>query len=159
MVSRMADVNADAAVVGFYTSTNNGQVLATGGFVEALVGAQLSGAGVGSGSKAQPVARAGLGARPQTQLASGEANKAAKGIALVYGASLAFLSGACAVEYGAHSDSVRTDIASATQGAVGLKAYRLSQAFIDAYRSGKFDTARCASLSLCLSLWATRSTT
>lgn len=91
MVSRMADVNADAAVVGFYTSTNNGQVLATGGFVEALVGAQLSGAGVGSGSKAQPVARAGLGARPQAQLASGEANKAAKGIALVYGASLAFL--------------------------------------------------------------------
>lgn len=87
MVSRMADVNADAAVVGFYTSTNNGQVLATGGFIEALVGAQLSGQGVGSGVKAQPAARAGLGARPQAQLASGEANKAAKGIALVYGAS------------------------------------------------------------------------
>lgn len=117
MVSRMADVNADAAVVGFYTSTNNGQVLATGGFIEALVGAQLSGQGVGSGVKAQPAARAGLGARPQAQLASGEANKAAKGIALVY------------------------DIASATQGAVGLKAYRLSQSFIDAYRAGKFDTA------------------
>ncbi|GJN90016.1 hypothetical protein Rhopal_003011-T1 [Rhodotorula paludigena] len=118
MVSRMADVNADASVVGFYTSTNNGQILATGGFIEALVGAQLSGGGVGSGQKAQPVARPGLGPRTQTQLASGEANKSGKGIALVY------------------------DIASATQGAVGLKAYRLSQAFIDAYRAGKFDTAR-----------------
>lgn len=40
------------------------------------------------------------------------------------------------------------DIASATQGAVALKAYRLSQGFIDAYRAGKFDTARCAASEL-----------
>lgn len=82
----MTDVNADASVVGFYTSTNNGQVLATGGFVEALVGAQLSGGGVGSGAKTQPVARPGMGPRPAAQLASGDANKSGKGIALVYGA-------------------------------------------------------------------------
>ncbi|BGO92573.1 hypothetical protein JCM10020v2_004244 [Rhodotorula toruloides] len=118
LVSRMSDLNADASVVGFYTSTNNGQVLATGGFIEALVGAQLSGGGVGSLQRAQPVNRAGVvGQKGPVQLPSGEANKSGKGIALVY------------------------DIASATQGAVGLKAYRLSQAFIDAYRSGKFDTA------------------
>ncbi|GAA5867005.1 hypothetical protein JCM3774_003753 [Rhodotorula dairenensis] len=117
LVSRMTDVNADASVVGFYTSTNNGQVLATGGFVEALVGAQLSGGGVGSGAKTQPVARPGMGPRPAAQLASGDANKSGSGIALVY------------------------DIASATQGAVALKAYRLSQGFLDAYRAGKFDTA------------------
>ncbi|KWU43759.1 hypothetical protein RHOSPDRAFT_29552 [Rhodotorula sp. JG-1b] len=117
LVNRMTDVNADASVVGFYTSTNNGQVLATGGFVEALVGAQLSGGGVGSGAKTQPVARPGMGPRPAAQLASGDANKSGKGIALVY------------------------DIASATQGAVALKAYRLSQGFIDASRAGKFDTA------------------
>ncbi|POY75295.1 putative Proline racemase [Rhodotorula taiwanensis] len=118
LVNRLTDVNADASVVGFYTSTNNGQVLATGGFVEALVGAQLSGGGVGSGAKAQPVARPGMGAaKPATHLASGDANKSGKGIALVY------------------------DVASATQGAVALKAYRLSQNFVDAYRAGKFDTA------------------
>lgn len=87
-MNRLTDVNADASVVGFYTSTNNGQVLATGGFVEALVGAQLSGGGVGSGAKAQPVARPGMGAaKPATHLASGDANKSGKGIALVYGAS------------------------------------------------------------------------
>ncbi|PRQ77733.1 hypothetical protein AAT19DRAFT_8801 [Rhodotorula toruloides] len=118
LVSRMSDLNADASVVGFYTSTNNGQILATGGFIEALVGAQLSGGGVGSLQRAQPVNRAGVvGQKGPVQLPSGEANKSGKGIALVY------------------------DIASATQGAVGLKAYRLSQAFSDAYRSGKFDTA------------------
>lgn len=82
----MTDVNADASVVGFYTSTNNGQVLATGGFVEALVGAQLTGGGVGSGAKTQPVARPGMGPRPAAQLASGDANKSGSGIALVYGA-------------------------------------------------------------------------
>ncbi|GAA5864790.1 hypothetical protein JCM8547_009234 [Rhodosporidiobolus lusitaniae] len=117
LVNRLQDVNADASVVGFYTSTNNGQVLATGGFLEALVGAQLSGGGVGSGHKAQAVARPGLGMKQTTQLASGSNNKSGTGIALVY------------------------DIASATQGAVGLKAYRLSASFVEAYRAGKFDTA------------------
>lgn len=34
------------------------------------------------------------------------------------------------------------DLASASQGHVGLRAYRLTSAFIDAYRSGKFDTQR-----------------
>lgn len=86
-MNRLADVNADANVVGFYTSTNNGQVLATGGFLEALVGAQLSGGGVGSGAKTQPVARPGMGPRPAAQLASGDANKSGAGIALVYGQS------------------------------------------------------------------------
>lgn len=83
----MSDLNADASVVGFYTSTNNGQVLATGGFIEALVGAQLSGGGVGSLQRAQPVNRAGVvGQKGPVQLPSGEANKSGKGIALVYGA-------------------------------------------------------------------------
>ncbi|GAA5933298.1 uncharacterized protein JCM15063_001276 [Sporobolomyces koalae] len=117
LLSRMNDLNADASVVGFYTSTNNGQILATGGFLDALVGAQLSGGGVGSGQKAQPTPRPGLGQRPAAQLASGEQNKSGKGIALVY------------------------DIASATQGAVGLRAYRASPQFVEAYRAGKFDTA------------------
>ncbi|GAA5889491.1 hypothetical protein JCM6882_007049 [Rhodosporidiobolus microsporus] len=117
LLNRMADVNADASVIGFYSSTNNGQVLATGGFLDALVGAQLSGGGVGSGTKAQAVARPGLGPRQTTQLASGDANKNGAGIALVY------------------------DISSAAQGAVGLKAYRLSSSFVEAYRAGKFDTA------------------
>ncbi|GAA5982450.1 hypothetical protein JCM11641_006120 [Rhodosporidiobolus odoratus] len=117
LLSRTADVNADASVVGFYTSTNNGQILATGGFLDALVGAQLSGGGIGSGTKAQAVARPGLGMKQTTQLASGDANKNGAGIALVY------------------------DITSAAQGSVGLKAYRLSSSFVEAYRAGKFDTA------------------
>ncbi|GAA6059761.1 hypothetical protein JCM10212_001969 [Sporobolomyces blumeae] len=117
LLSRMNDLNADASLVGFYTSTNNGQILATGGFLEALVGAQLSGGGVGSGQKTAPTPRPGLGQRPVSQIPSGEQNKSAKGIALVY------------------------DIASAAQGAVALKAYRLTSNFVDAYRAGKFDTA------------------
>ncbi|GAA5956977.1 hypothetical protein JCM3765_006658 [Sporobolomyces pararoseus] len=117
LLSRMNDLNADASLVGFYTSTNNGQILATGGFLEALVGAQLSGGGVGSGQKTQPTPRPGLGQRPVSQVSSGEQNKSGKGIALVY------------------------DIASAAQGAVGLKAYRLTSNFVEAYRAGKFDTA------------------
>ncbi|GAA5971112.1 hypothetical protein JCM21900_004568 [Sporobolomyces salmonicolor] len=117
LLSRMSDLNADASLVGFYTSTNNGQILATGGFLDALVGAQTSGGGIGSGQKTQPAPRPGMGQRPTVQVASGEQNKSGKGIALVY------------------------DIASATQGAVGLKAYRLSPAFIEAHRAGQFDTA------------------
>jgi translation initiation factor 3 subunit H len=89
LVNRLSDVNADASVVGFYTSSNNGQVLATGGFLEALVGAQLSGGGIGSGHKATSVSRPGLGAKQTTQLASGAANKSGSGIALVYGALIA----------------------------------------------------------------------
>ena len=85
ILSRMNDLNADASLVGFYTSTNNGQILATGGFLDALVGAQISGGGLGSGQKTQPTPRAGLGQRPAAQLASGEQNKSGKGIALVYG--------------------------------------------------------------------------
>ena len=85
LLSRMNDLNADASLVGFYTSTNNGQILATGGFLDALVGAQLSGGGVGSGQKTQPTPRPGLGQRPASQLSSGEQNKSGKGIALVYG--------------------------------------------------------------------------
>lgn len=34
------------------------------------------------------------------------------------------------------------DIASATQGHVGLRAYRLTAAFIETYREEKFDTQR-----------------
>lgn len=34
------------------------------------------------------------------------------------------------------------DVASANQGHVGLKAFRLSAAFVEAHRAGKFDTQR-----------------
>ncbi|SCV74902.1 BQ2448_7931 [Microbotryum intermedium] len=114
VLSRMVDLNADGSIVGFYTSTNNGQTLAIAGFVEALIGAQMSGGGVGSGlGKATPVGRA---AATKTNLVPGQGAKNGKGIALVY------------------------DVASAAQGHVGLKAYRLSAAFVEAYRAGKFDT-------------------
>lgn len=84
-MQRLADLNADASLVGFYTSCNNGQHLAMGGFVEALVGAQLSGGGLGSNTgKAAPVGRAASAASSKTA-ASSQANKYGKGIALVYG--------------------------------------------------------------------------
>jgi len=133
----MNDLNADASLVGFYTSTNNGQILATGGFLDALVGAQLSGGGVGCGQKTQPTPRPGLGQRPVSQLSSGEQNKSGKGIALVYGTLKRFIYGSGSVL----TPQRCTDIASAAQGAVGLKAYRLSSNFVEAYRANKFDTA------------------
>lgn len=40
------------------------------------------------------------------------------------------------------TDIVAADTASATQGHVGLRAYRLTPSFIEAYRVGKFDTQR-----------------
>ncbi|KAK4047403.1 hypothetical protein OIV83_005450 [Microbotryomycetes sp. JL201] len=110
---RLADLNADASLVGFYTSANNGQQLAIGGFVDALIGAQLTGGGIGSLSKAAPVGRT---SSSKPALPSGTGVKHGKGIALVY------------------------DIASAAQGHVGLRAYRLAPNFVDAYRAGKFDT-------------------
>ncbi|KAK4055883.1 hypothetical protein OIO90_003140 [Microbotryomycetes sp. JL221] len=113
---RMSDLNADASLVGFYTSTNNGQQLAIGGFVDALVGAQLTGGGVGSLSKAAPVGRSGAASKTSS-LPAGTGHKNGKGIALVY------------------------DIASAAQGSVGLRAFRLAPNFVETYRAGKFDTA------------------
>ncbi|ORY65620.1 hypothetical protein BCR35DRAFT_322361 [Leucosporidium creatinivorum] len=113
LLPRLADLNADASLVGFYTSTNNGQHLATAGFVDALLGAQMSGGGIGSGqAKATPVGRSAA----KTPLQSGSGSKTGKGIALVY------------------------DLASANQGHVGLRAYRLTPNFVEAYRAGKFDT-------------------
>lgn len=116
LLPSLAVLNADASLVGFYTSTNNGQQLAMSGFVEALLAAQMSGGGIGSGPshKAAPVGRS---AAAKTPLPAGSGAKNGKGIALVY------------------------DLASAAQGYVGIKAYRLSAAFIEAYRAGKFDTA------------------
>ncbi|KAK4699764.1 translation initiation factor 3 subunit H, partial [Phenoliferia sp. Uapishka_3] len=115
LLPRLADLNADASLVGFYTSTNNGQHLAMPGFIDALVGAQLSGGGIGSGqSKVAPVGRTNAAKAP---MPSGTGTKSGKGIALVF------------------------DVASATQGHVGLRAYRLTPDFIEAYRAGKFDTA------------------
>ncbi|KAM0786428.1 hypothetical protein ACM66B_001892 [Microbotryomycetes sp. NB124-2] len=110
---RLADLNADASLVGFYTSANNGQELAIAGFVDALIGAQLTGGGVGSLTKAAPVGRTSS-AKPA--LPAGTGDKFGKGIALVY------------------------DVASAAQGHVGLRAYRLAPNFVEAYRAGKFDT-------------------
>lgn len=76
-------MNADASLVGFYTSCNNGQHLAMSGFVEALLGAQMSGGGIGSGAaKAVPVGR---NAPVKAPLASGTGTKSGKGIALVFG--------------------------------------------------------------------------
>lgn len=57
-----------------------------GGFVEALIGAQMSGGGLGSGvSKATPMGRAGATATKSAIPAAGQGNKYGKGIALVYG--------------------------------------------------------------------------
>lgn len=83
LLPRLADLNADASLIGFYTSCNNGQHLAMGGFVEALIGAQTSGGGLGSGvSKATPMGRSAA----KAPALSGQASKNGKGIALVYGA-------------------------------------------------------------------------
>ncbi|KAM0750975.1 hypothetical protein T439DRAFT_326013 [Meredithblackwellia eburnea MCA 4105] len=116
LLPRLADLNADASLVGFYTSSNNGQHLAIPGFVEALVGAQLTGGGIGSASQAHKPTPVGRVQPTKATLPSGTGTKSAKGIALVY------------------------DVASAGQGHVGLRAFRLSSAFIEAYREGKFDT-------------------
>lgn len=115
LLPSLAVLNADASLVGFYLSTNNGQQLATSGFLEALLASQMSGGGIGSGPshKAAPVGRA---AAAKTPLPAGSGAANGKGIALVY------------------------DLASAAQGYVGIKAYRLSKAFVEAYRAGKFDT-------------------
>ena len=86
---RLADLNADASLVGFYTSTNNGQHLAMPGFIDALVGAQLSGGGIGSAqAKAVPVGRTAASKAP---MLSGTGTKSGKGIALVFGPSLSCL--------------------------------------------------------------------
>jgi translation initiation factor 3 subunit H len=85
LLPRLADLNTDASLVGFYTSTNNGQHLAMTGFVEALLGAQMSGGGIGSGAaKAVPVGRS---APVKAVLPSGSGTKSGKGIALVFGES------------------------------------------------------------------------
>ena len=82
LLPRLADLNADASLVGFYASTNNGQHLAMSGFVEALLGAQLNGGGIGNATtKAVPVGRAAV----KTPLATGNGTKSGKGIALVFG--------------------------------------------------------------------------
>lgn len=52
------------------------------GFVEALLGAQMSGGGIGSGTKATPVGRS---TAAKTPVASGPGSKSGKGIALVFG--------------------------------------------------------------------------
>lgn len=91
LLPRLAELNADASLIGFYTSSNNGQHLAMGGFVEALLGAQVSGGGIGSGlAKATPVGRAATSATAgkNNLAASAQQNKSGKGIALVYGESL-----------------------------------------------------------------------
>lgn len=87
LLTRLADINYDASLVGFYTSSNNGQHLALPGFIEALLAAQMSGGGLGSGvqqSKAIPVGRTSA-APSKSNLASGTESKSGKGIALVYG--------------------------------------------------------------------------
>lgn len=105
------------------------------GFVDALLGAQMSGGGIGSGqAKATPVGRS---AAAKTPLLSGSGSKTGKGIALVYGE----LTLAPRTEEGADF-CVRTDLASANQGHVGLRAYRLTPNFVEAYRAGRFDTQR-----------------
>ena len=82
LLPRLADLNADASLVGFYASTNNGQHLAMSGFVEALLGAQLNGGGIGNATtKAVPVGRSNV----KTPLAMGSGTKSGKGIALVFG--------------------------------------------------------------------------
>jgi len=87
-----------------------------GGFVEALLAAQMSGGGIGSGAsaKATPVGRSAQA--KASALPAGSGAKNGKGVAIVY------------------------DLASAGQGHVGVKAFRLTGAFIETYRSGKFDT-------------------
>lgn len=87
-----------------------------GGFVEALLAAQMSGGGIGSGAsaKATPVGRSAQA--KAASLPAGQGAKNGKGVAIVY------------------------DLASAGQGHVGVKAFRLTAAFVETYRSGRFDT-------------------
>mgnify|MGYP001569891091 CR=1 FL=1 len=59
------------------------------GFVEALLGAQMSGGGIGSGTKVASVGRSTAAKAPA---ASGPGSKSGKGIALVFGEfALAFV--------------------------------------------------------------------
>lgn len=94
ILSRLDDLSAaDNSVVGFYASTNNGQHLAMTGFVEALLGAQLGGGGIGAGNaKAVPVGRA---TGVKAALPAGSGGKSGKGIALVFGTSTPFLRCSC----------------------------------------------------------------
>lgn len=94
-------------------STTNGQHLATPGFLEALIAVQLGSAAASAASRAQTPKT------PKSAVASAsKALQGGKGVALVY------------------------DAASSSQGTVNLKAYKLSQAFIDAHRAGRFDSQR-----------------
>lgn len=107
------------------------------GFIDALVGAQLSGGGIGSGqAKAVPVGRTSATKAP---LLAGGGSKSGKGIALVFGEFASTHARWCVVLIPGCAD-----VASATQGHVGLRAFRLTPDFIEAYRSGRFDTARSA---------------
>lgn len=136
LLPRLADLNADASLVGFYSSTNNSQQLAMGGFIEALINAQMSGGGIGSGATAKPIPLGRTSVAVKPAALAGNANKSAKGIALVYGQ---FRSRALFFKVPS-SDYKTSDIASASQGHVGIRAYRLSAPFVEAYRAGKFDT-------------------
>lgn len=124
MLPRLADLKLDASVVGFYVSVNNGQQLATTGLVESLLAAQLYGSGLGAGAKAGAASRSSKASLASMQNAS----KSGKGIVLVY------------------------DVTSAAQGSVGLKAFRLTNEFVSAYRSRKFDSSRFVSLPAKVSL-------
>lgn len=55
------------------------------GFVDALLGAQANGGGIGGSTKAVPVGRAGAKAPSTVSTSSGTGNKSGKGIALVFG--------------------------------------------------------------------------
>ncbi|KAI9608195.1 hypothetical protein KEM48_003327 [Puccinia striiformis f. sp. tritici PST-130] len=118
ILPRLSALGADANVVGFYCSTVNGQHCATAGFIETLISMQIGSPPVTNPKTSKTTATT---MRPS---ASSKIGPGGKGVALVY------------------------DLASATEGTVHLKAYRLSKEFIETYKSGKFDSQNLANHKL-----------
>lgn len=116
----MSALGSDANLVGFYVSTYHGQHLATPGFLDALIAIQLGAPTASASSRVQASSVTRSARAPPLAQASTRSSQGGKGVAIVY------------------------DLASASQGTVDLKAFKLSQAFVDAHRAGRFDSQRCA---------------
>ncbi|GAA99510.1 uncharacterized protein L969DRAFT_93969 [Mixia osmundae IAM 14324] len=101
MLPRLESLHADVNVVGFYTSTSNGQtVTSSGALVEALARWQAGFHAPTSGKR--------LAIRPTD-------NRPKKGVALVF------------------------DSSSVHAGTISIRAFRLTDAYLNTYKSGKSD--------------------
>lgn len=130
VLPRLAELNADANVVGFYATTSNGQLVGpSGGLIEALARYQL-GPGVGSDGSLKSRSRA-----------SAEKRGPGRGVALVYGETCLPAFYLSCVKRCLTVDVL--DASSSNNATVKVRAFRLTDAFLDVFKSGQYDAHRC----------------